>query len=1008
MIKNASSGVGHAVWVWAVRPVSLTLALVLPLTLPLGWFWQEHRAAEERLRETATTGTAWAEERLGGLLGRFEGMASRLRPGATPAENAALTARLLRLEPQLMPASALLVLNAQGRMVAGSHPATHDPLAPEASAWLRAVMEGASPRPMLEVLERPSLLGPLDTVAIGRRLDDPQGVAVGVALTSLSSTELRKLIQPNWLRRLGAVRLADADTGRLIAAFERDAATVETGWEARIFAALRPVAEALLGPRPLVAEALIGPGNLRLSVQMAPWEALGADMAALLRRGAAVTGFALCLSLTTLVLLLRKRRAALRVAPTRVAVPELATGIVVAPAAEAPDEVAHAERDRVLAAIGHDVRTPINSILGIAALLLDGDLEDGQRQWVQRIRASCELLLAMLNGLLEASSAGADGAELNLDEVDVDELVREIGDVLRPQLHDKGLELRIGIEAPVLGYWHIDPTRLRQVLCNLLGNAIKFTDQGSVDVRVCVASTPEGQDRLRVQVSDTGPGIEASERARIFERYGRGQQALAGGREGVGLGLALCRDIAGLMQGAITLESRPGEGSAFTFEFPAERILAGRRTGGVPFAGRNALVVGLSEGVRRRLASQLEGLGFAVDTAADGYIGLGMAERTAATHGALDLVVVDGAMTGMAAEAVVIRLRASRHLQTAHIVWVASTHGSASVAADAVVPHPGDPQDIRTAVFRLLGPTSALQAVERDAPEPAQGRILVVEDNKINQALFADILRRAGFSVFTANDGEEAVRALGRGGFDLCLMDVQMPGMDGIEATREARAAEGAGRRTPIVALTAHTGGTIRRRCREAGADMVLHKPINIARLPVQLREVIAASRLTDNADQQDMAERRAESVDGARMPVHAPDPVAATAGNDVDAADEAGVEPAYLEALIHEFGAARAREVLREFLAETEMRLPRLAEIAVAGEWMALARACHDLTGLAGTFGAIGFAESLHRLGSAMETDAAAAALESVRAEWAQTRPALQVLINAALGIDGRHGKAA
>lgn len=1007
MFKRSSAGVAHAAQKWAVRPLFLTLALALPLTLPLGWFWHEYRAAEERLRETATTGAAWAEDRLGGLLGRFEGMASRLRPGSTPAENAALTARLLRLEPQLMPASVLLVLNAQGRMVAGSHPAPIEALAPDASAWLRTVIEGPSQRPVLNLFERQSPLGLIDTVAIGRRLDDPQGIAVGIALTSLSTTELRKLIHPSWLRRHGAVRLTDPETGRLIAAFERESATAGTVLEARLIAALRLAAEALLGPRPLIVEASISPGNLQLSVQMNPWEVLGADTAALARRGAAVTGLALCLALTSLILLLRKSNAAHRMAPSWVAVPDLPTGISAAPEAEAP-EVEYAERDRVLAAIGHDVRTPINSILGIAALLLDGDLEDGQRQWVQRIRASCELLLAMLNGLLEASSAGADGSELNLDEVNVDELVQEIGDVLRPQLHDKGLELRIGIEAPVLGYWQIDPTRVRQVLCNLLGNAIKFTDQGSVEVRVSVVSTPEGQDRLRVQVSDTGPGIEASERARIFERYGRGQQALAGGREGVGLGLSLCRDIAGLMQGAITLESRPGEGSAFTLEFPAQRILAGRRTGGVPFAGRNALVVGLSEGVRRRLASQLEGLGFAVDTAADGYIGLGMAERTAATHGALDLVVVDGAMTGMAAEAMVIRLRASRHLQSAHIVWVASSHGSTSVAADAVVPHPGDPQDIRTAVFRLLGPTSSLQAVERDAPEPAQGRILVVEDNKINQAMFADILRRAGFSVFTANDGEEAVRALGRGGFDLCLMDVQMPGMDGIEATREARAAEGAGRRTPIVALTAHTGGTIRRRCREAGADMVLHKPINIARLPVQLREVIAAARVTDSADHQEVEERIARSVDREGTLAPAQDPVATTAGNDGYAGDEAGVESVYLEALILEFGTARARELVREFLAEAEMRLPRLAEIAFAGEWMALARACHDLAGLAGTFGAIGFAESLHRLGCTLEAEAAVAALDSIRAEWAGTRAALRVLIAAPPGTSGRRGRAA
>ena len=308
-----------------------------------------------------------------------------------------------------------------------------------------------------------------------------------------------------------------------------------------------------------------------------------------------------------------------------------------------------------LAALGHDIRTPMNSIMGICSLLLDGELEHEQRVWLERIRTSCEVLLAMLNGLLEIASGEVAGADLQADEVDVIGLVQEVADTLLPQARDKGLELKTRHEDPLRGHWRVDPTRLRQVLFNLVGNAIKFTASGHVEIRASAAADPAGRLTIKLAVSDTGLGIAPEDRTSIFERFKRGTGHAKGGHAGLGLGLALCRENAVLMDGALTVESAPGVGSEFTFEFPAERVLQPVRD--QRFAGRTALLIGDEDATARTIANQLGDAGVVVDMAPDGYIGLALAERIEAQRGALDLVIVQARLTGMAAEVFVLRLR---------------------------------------------------------------------------------------------------------------------------------------------------------------------------------------------------------------------------------------------------------------------------------------------------------------------------------------------------------------
>ena len=272
-------------------------------------------------------------------------------------------------------------------------------------------------------------------------------------------------------------------------------------------------------------------------------------------------------------------------------------------------------------------------------------------------------------------------------------------------------------------------------------------------------------------MSDTGPGIDPSEREEIFERFRRGrayQGTSSGG--GLGLGLALCRENARLMGGTITLESALGVGSEFTFECPAERVPTQDRL--LPFAGRTALIVADDAPSTRALSAQLGELGLMVESAPDGYLGLALAERLEAQRGAVDLVVLQGNLPGMPGEVFVIRLRNTAFGNRAAVVWVGN--GADTAEVDAIVPSPPDPYQVATVAKQLLAQRPSLDALVHNVSLKRGGRILLVEDDKANQTLLAAALSRRGFAVFTAGNGEDALRLASHDSFDAVLMDLQI------------------------------------------------------------------------------------------------------------------------------------------------------------------------------------------------------------------------------------------
>jgi signal transduction histidine kinase/CheY-like chemotaxis protein len=607
-------------------------------------------------------------------------------------------------------------------------------------------------------------------------------------------------------------------------------------------------------------------------------------------------------------------------------------------AAEAQAEVITGDRDRVLAALGHDVRTPMNSIMGICALLLESELEQEQRTWLERIRASCEALLAMLNGLLEIAGGEVGGGGLQREEIDVVSLVQEVAEVLEPQARDKGLDLRTRFDDLVRGQWMVDPTRLRQVLFNLLGNAVKFTASGHVEVRVAAPPVPEsGTPSLKIAVSDTGPGIVPEERDIIFERFRRGGVPIGSGHEGLGLGLALCRENAVLMDGSLTLESALGVGSEFTFEFPAERVADAGRV--LPFAGRTALIVGDEDAMCRTIAGALADLGITVETAPDGYLGLALAERMEAQRGALDLVLVRSELAGMPAEVFVIRLHAATFGSRTELVWLGEG-GAAEV--DAIVPAPVDPFAAVTVARQLLGQRSPLDVLEPAALLARGGRILLVEDDRVNQSLLAAALTRRGFSVFVASNGEEAVRLASRDSFDAVVMDIQLPQIDGFEATRRIRGLRGRVADIPIVALTALKGPFLRKRCDEAGFTAMLEKPVNLDRLGATLRRCIA---------------------DGRRVGDVPPPPDRPGVGGD----PPVDVSVPFLEEMVAVIGIDRARACIADFIADAVPRCRRLGELVPGWEVDAILRSCEEISGIAETCGATGLGDVLEEIAGAV-----------------------------------------